>query len=163
MQSLKKKWLVISNMIWGTWSILTRSTTQKSKNLTLMGYFSPRYMKFELKKYRSYLEWHWTGIQNLNKPWPLAFKNGIRNWVSTHIRALINLKNCDLMDSFSPSIFCNVSVRTFQRNTVSWHRRVMQNFKDNWLVLKNDIGNLINFHARSYTLIRSFCPKHIKN
>ena len=27
-------------------------TTQKSENFTLMGYFSPRYMKFEQKKYR---------------------------------------------------------------------------------------------------------------
>ena len=27
-------------------------TTQKSKNFTLMVYFSPKYMRFELKKYR---------------------------------------------------------------------------------------------------------------
>ena len=27
-------------------------TTQKSKNFTLMGYFCPNYMRFELKKYR---------------------------------------------------------------------------------------------------------------
>ena len=27
-------------------------TTQKSKNLSLMGYFCPKYMKFELQKYR---------------------------------------------------------------------------------------------------------------
>ena len=26
--------------------------TQKSKNVTSMGYFGPKYMKFELKKYR---------------------------------------------------------------------------------------------------------------
>ena len=31
-------------------------TTQKSKNFTLMGYFCPKYMRFELKKIqRSYL------------------------------------------------------------------------------------------------------------
>ena len=27
-------------------------TTQKSKNFTSMGYFRPKYMRFELKKYR---------------------------------------------------------------------------------------------------------------
>ena len=27
-------------------------TTQKSENLTQMGYFCPKYMKFELQKYR---------------------------------------------------------------------------------------------------------------
>ena len=27
-------------------------TIQKSKNFTLMGYFCPKYMRFELKKYR---------------------------------------------------------------------------------------------------------------
>ena len=27
-------------------------TTQKSENFTLMGYFCPKYMRFELKKYR---------------------------------------------------------------------------------------------------------------
>ena len=33
---------------------------------------------------RSYLSWHWTVIQNLNKPWPCCSKNGIRNWVNFH-------------------------------------------------------------------------------
>ena len=27
-------------------------TTQKSENFTLMGYFCPKYMRFEIKKYR---------------------------------------------------------------------------------------------------------------
>ena len=58
-------------------------TTQKSKNFTSMGYFCPKYMRFELKKIqRSYLSSHWTVMQNLNKPWPCGFKNGIRNWVN---------------------------------------------------------------------------------
>ena len=33
---------------------------------------------------RSYLSWHWTVMENLNKPWPLCFKNGLRNWVNFH-------------------------------------------------------------------------------
>ena len=84
MQSLKKNLLVISNMTWGTGWILTRPTTEKSKNFFSMAYFCPKYMRFELKKYRSHLSWHWTVMQNLNKPWPCGFKNGIRNWVNFH-------------------------------------------------------------------------------
>ena len=60
-------------------------TTQKSKNFTLMGYFCTKYMRFKLKKIqRSHLSWYWTVMQNLNKPWPYAFKNGLRNWVNFH-------------------------------------------------------------------------------
>ena len=60
-------------------------TAQKSKIFTSMGYFCPKYMRFELKKIqRSYLSWHWTVMQNLNKPWPYGFKNGMRNWVNFH-------------------------------------------------------------------------------
>ena len=34
-------------------------TTQKSKNFTLIGYFCPKYMRFELEKIqRSYLSWN---------------------------------------------------------------------------------------------------------
>ena len=65
------------------------------------GEFSPNYLKvrklyfdglFLSKVYevwakkiqRSYLSWHWTVMQNLNKPWPCGFKNGMRNWVNFH-------------------------------------------------------------------------------
>ena len=30
----------------------SHQTTQKSENVTSMGYFCPKYMRFELKKYR---------------------------------------------------------------------------------------------------------------
>ena len=51
------------------------------------------------KMKRSYLSWHWTVMQNLNKSWPCGFKNcwGIR-W--TFIRALGSLKNRTLIGSF---------------------------------------------------------------
>ena len=52
-------------------------TTQKSKNFTPMGYFCPKYMRFELKKYRGVI-FHDT---NLNKPWPCGFKNDMTNWM----------------------------------------------------------------------------------
>ena len=43
-------------------------TTQKSKNFTSIGYFNPKYMRFELKKYRRVI-FHGTEVmQNLNRP-----------------------------------------------------------------------------------------------
>ena len=32
----------------------------------------------------SFLYWHWTVMQNFNRPWPCGFKNCVRNWVSFH-------------------------------------------------------------------------------
>ena len=59
--------------------------TQKTENFTLMGSFCPKYIRFELQKLRrSYLSWHWTMMQNLNKPWPCGFKNDMRNWLNFH-------------------------------------------------------------------------------
>ena len=56
-------------------------TTQKSGNLTLMGSFCPEYISAK-KVQRSYFSWHWTMLQDLNKPWPCCFKYSMRNWVN---------------------------------------------------------------------------------
>ena len=50
MQSLKKTWLVVSNMTRNL--VNCHLTNQKSENVTSMGHFCPKYMKVELKKYR---------------------------------------------------------------------------------------------------------------
>ena len=48
---------------------------------------------------------------------------------------------------------CNVSVRKFHRNNVSWHWGVMQYFKEKLARgLKKDIRKLVNFHASSRKL-----------
>ena len=65
-------------------SVNFHPTTQKSENLTSMGYFCPKYMRFEVKMQRSHLLWHWAVMQNLNKLWPCGFINGMRNWVNFH-------------------------------------------------------------------------------
>ena len=48
-------------------------TTQKSKNVTSMGYFCPNYMRFEPKKYKGIIFYDTEVMQN-----------GIINWVSCH-------------------------------------------------------------------------------
>ena len=75
-------------------------TTQKSKKFTWMGYFCPKYMRFELQKYRGVI-FHDT------EQWCKIWKNpnlevskmvwGI-GWI--FIRALKSLKNCTMIGSF---------------------------------------------------------------
>ena len=99
------------------------------------------------KVQKSYFSWHWTMMQNLNKPLLCGFKNGIMNWV-TFIRALKILQNCTLMGSFCPKHIM-FQLENF-RGIVSWHLRVLQKLKENWLVAwKINIKNLVNFHVNS--------------
>ena len=122
-------------------------TTQKSENFTSMGYFCPKYMRFELKKYRGVIfhdteQWCkiWINLDLVVSK--LAWGIG---W--TFIKALKNLKICTLMDSFC--VKRNVLARKFQRNYVSWHWKVMQNLSKNWLVTWKMTRNLVNFDASS--------------
>ena len=82
MQSLKKNWLVVSNMTWRIWWIFT----QLLKNLKISFrwvFLSKVYQVWATKIQNSYLSWHWAVMQNLNKPWPCGFKNSMRNWVNS--------------------------------------------------------------------------------
>ena len=78
----------------------------------------------------------------------------------TFIKALKNLKICNLMSPFCPKH--NASARKFQRNYVSWYWRLMQNLSENWFVAWKMTRNLVNFHASSWKsknlhLMGSFC------
>ena len=118
-------------------------TTQKSKNFISMGYFCPKYMRFELEKYRGVIfhdteQWCkiWINLDLvvLKLAWGIGW---------TFIKALKNLKICPLMGSFCPKR--NVLARKFQRNYVSWHWRVMQNLSENWLMAWKMIGTSLIF------------------
>ena len=167
-------------------------TTQKSKNFTSMGYFCPKYMRFELKKYRGVIfhdteQWCKIWINPDLVVSKMAWEIG---W--TFIRAPKSLKNCTLMGSFCPKhsfrqkiseelciitlkgvakfkgkltcgskndirslVSFHVSSREsenlnfdrtlfskaykdqdeqVQKSYFSWHWRVMQSFKNNWLL-----------------------------
>ena len=96
--NLKKNWLVVSNMNWGNF----HQTTQKSKNLTLMGYFCPKYMRCELKKYRGVI---FHGTEQWCKIWikpDLVVSKMVWGTGWTFIRAPKSLKKCTLIGSFHP-------------------------------------------------------------
>ena len=98
-------------------------TTQKSEYFPLTGSFCSKYIRFE-KKYRGviYLSWHWTVMQNLNKPWPC----GMRNW---WLRALKTLKKG----------FCPKHIM-FQ-HIISWHWRVIKRYLFNFHVRSSKSQN----------------------
>ena len=77
-------------------------TTQKSKIFTSMRYFCPKYMRFELKKYRGVIfhnteQWYNIWINSNHVVSKMAWGIG---W--TFIRALKSLKNWTLTGSFYP-------------------------------------------------------------
>ena len=72
MQSFKKNWLVVWNMIWEIWWILTQPLKSQM-------FLSKVYKVWAKTNTGSYLSWHWTLMQNLNKTWPCGSKNGMRN------------------------------------------------------------------------------------
>ena len=53
-------------------------TTQKSKNFTSMGYFCPKYMRFDLKNTEE------LSFMTMNSDAKFELKNDIRNWVNFH-------------------------------------------------------------------------------
>ena len=78
---LKKDWLAVSNMTWRIWWVFTQPL--KSLKISFWWLFLSKVYKVRaIKIQRSYLSWHWIVMQNLNKPWPCCFKNGMRNWVN---------------------------------------------------------------------------------
>ena len=77
-------------------------TTQKSENFTLMGYFCPKYMRFELKNYRGAI------FHDIEQECKISISPGLAvlkmtweiGW--TFIRAPKSLKNWTLLNFLCP-------------------------------------------------------------
>ena len=120
-------------------------TTQKPKNFTLMGYFCPKYMMFELKKYRGVI---FRDTEQGCKIWIKLVVSKIAwgIWL-TFIRAPKSLENCRMMDSFcSKHVMC-FSYEISEEFCVVTLKGVAK-FKGKLTCgLKNDLRNFVNFHA----------------
>ena len=156
MQSLKKSWLVVSN---GMWSLVNfHPTTQKSENFTSMGYFCPYYRRFELKNTEELSSMRLDSDAKFDlvvskMAWGIGW---------TFIRALKSLKNCVLMGSFSPKHMFQLE---HFRGIMSWHGRVRQDLKENWLVACKRIWLIFMSTVESLkicTFMGSFCSEHNK-
>ena len=121
-------------------------TTQKSKNFTSMGYFCPKYMRFELEKYRGVI-FHdteqWCKIW-INPDLVVSKMAWRIRW--TFITAPKSLKNCTLMHSFcrKHTLFQLENFRGITLKRVAKFKRKLT------CGLKNDIRNLVNCHASSW-------------
>ena len=137
------------------------------KNYTFMGPFCLNYIMFQLENFieimchdtEGWCKISWKFEGNLT----LGLKKNIKNLVNFHA---INRKFAIWWAPFVRSIYC-LSKR-IQWSYVSWHWRVMQYLKKNWLVFwKMTKGIWLIFMGAStslktWTLMGSFCPKHIK-
>ena len=81
----------------------------------------------------SYMSWQWRMIQNLKRNWLVSSKLTWEIWrILTW--ALENLKNLHFNGLLLTKVY-NVWAKKVQRSYVWWHWRLMQNLKENWLVL----------------------------
>ena len=107
-------------------------TTQKSENFTSMGYFCPKYLRFELIKYRGVIfldSEQWCKIWKILTLWFQKCHEELGELSLEHSKS----EKLYIDGFFLPKAY-NVSAIKFHRNYVSWHWRVMQNLKGNWLV-----------------------------
>ena len=121
---------------------------------TLTGYFLLKVCKFQLKNYRRVMS------HDTEEWWKVWRKNIVskmtRSWWKL-ILALKRLKNLH----FDWSLLCevqNVWPKNVQSRYISWHWRVMQSLKKNWLrIWKKKWG--IFQSVKIGTFMPSFCPK----
>ena len=123
-------------------------TTQKSKNFTLMSYFCRKYLRFELKKHSGVIfhdteQWCKIWINPIIVVSKMAWGIG---WI--FIRAPKSLKNCTLTGSFCPKHM--FQLENFRELCVKTLKGVAKFIGKLACGLKNDMRNLVNFHASSW-------------
>ena len=126
-----------------------------SRNQSKAWSFGLRWVPFVRIKYKvsakkvqkSYLSWQWRVMQSLKKKLTCGFKYDIRNLVNFHPTAQKPKKF--LFDGLFLFKVYKVWATKMQRSYLSWHWRVMQQLKENWLLTWNDVRNLVNFYTSS--------------
>ena len=132
-RSLKKNWLVVSNMTWRILWFITQSL-KSSKIFLQWAIFVQSIWSLNLKKYGRVI---FQDTEKWCKIWikpdlvvsKMAWEIG---W--TFIKALKNLKNCTLMGSYCPK---DVMLQLENFRGIMCHDTegyIMQNLKENWLV-----------------------------
>ena len=113
------------------WVTFHRQKTQKSENCTLMGSFCPKVYTVSARNFqKNYLSWHWRVFKrNLT----CRLKNDIRNLVNFHVSSWkpenLNFHWIRLSKA------CKYLDKKVQKSYVSWHWRVIQSLKKNWLLV----------------------------
>ena len=133
MQYLKKTWLVVWKMTWGISQIFTRAF-ESVEIETLMRSFCPKQKRYELKIYRGFMchdneKWY----KNWRRNELVVLKLTWRIWrISTGV--LKGLKDLYYNGLLVTNVY-NFWTKKVQRSYLSWYWRVMQNLKNNWLLV----------------------------
>ena len=121
MQNLKKSWLVVSNMTWGIWWIFNHPL--KSLKISLWWALFIQSIKV------SYLSWHWTAMQSLNKTWMIS------KMTQKRLKAIKSQSENLHFDRLLLSKGYKVLDEKVQKSYLSWHWRMMQSLNKNWLLV----------------------------
>ena len=111
---------------------------------------------------RSYFSWPWRVMQKLKKNWLVVSKMTRIWWILT--RALKSLTYLHF-DWFLLCKVFNVWPKKVQRSYLSWHWRVIQNLKKNWLVVWKMTSGIWQIFTRTLesvkigTFMGPFCQK----
>ena len=103
-----------------------------SKIYTLMVYFSPKRIMFDLKKYREVIFHDTREWAKFEEKLTCGLGNNIRNLASFH-QSTWKSQNLDFYGVLLSKVE-NPWAWNLQESYVLWQRRMMQNLKNNWLV-----------------------------
>ena len=131
MQNLKKNWSAVLK-ITRIWWILTQAL-KIFKICTFIGSYCAKYLMFDLKKYRGVI-FHdteeWCKIWRKTDLWFGKWHEVYDKFSPEHLEVSKNFSFNGLLLS---KVYI-VGAKKVQRSYLSWHWRVMQNLKRNWLV-----------------------------
>ena len=160
MQNLKKNWSAVSKNDKNL--VNFDPSTRKSQNLHFHWFLLCKVFNvWPEKVQRSYLSWHWRVIQNLERNQFVVSKLTRGIW-QILTWALESLKKFPFNGLLLRKVYI-VRAKKVKRSYLSWHWRVMQNLKRNWLavskltweiwrILTRALENLRNFHFNGLLL-----------
>ena len=145
-----------------------------SKICTLIGCFCPKYIMFELKKYRGVM---FDGTKYWCKIWwksELCFQKSHEEFSKFSTEPVRQSKNWEFYWVLLSKIE-NVRALDLKGSYVSWQWRIMQNLKRNWLIslkltwgicwiLTQALQNLKNLHSNGlfFTKVYNFWAKEVQ-
>ena len=163
-QNLEWNRLVVSKLTWGIWQVLTWAL-ESLKKFPFNGLLLNKvYIVWAKKVQRSYLSWHWRVIQNLERNRLVVSKLPWGIW-QILTRALESLKSSHFSGLLLNKVYILFELKKVQRRYLSWHWRMMENFRKNWLMVWKMTWGVRQIFTRSLenikigTFMGSFCPK----
>ena len=125
MQNLKENWLLAWKMTKGIWLIFMRAVKTLKITSLIGSFLSKVYIFSDEKLQKSYLHWRWRVMQSLKKNWLLVLM------VNSH--ASSSKSENPHFDVLLLLTAYKVSANKIRKSYLSWHWRVIQILKKNWL------------------------------